>query len=138
MLDPPVSSSADSSGPLCPRCRRRVAAWRLDHCVYCGAVFPADFKEGFPEPEALKWIERPDIPVEASRQLEMLKVVSLEKPRRSPAVILGLLSLPVFGALFYLLYRIVARLSAGLAILIVIAGVGFLAYLLWSLFKRAG
>jgi len=131
-----VSSSADSSGPLCPQCRRRVAAWRLDHCVYCGAVFPADFREGFQEPEALKWVERPSLPVDAARQLEVMKVIPLEKKGRSPAMLLGLLSVPVFAVLFYLLYRIVARYSAPSAMLVLVAGAGFIAYLFWSLRRK--
>jgi hypothetical protein len=131
-----VSSSADSSGPLCPQCRRRVAAWRLDHCVYCGAVFPSDFREGFPEPEALKWVERPGLPADAARQLEVMKVIPLEKKGRSPAMLLGLLSVPVFAVLFYLLYRIVARYSAPSAMLVLVAGAGFIAYLFWSLRRK--
>jgi len=131
-----VSSSADSSGPLCPQCHRRIAAWRLDHCVYCGAAFPADFREGFPEPPALKWVERPGLPADAARQLEMMKVIPLEKKGGSPAMLLGLLSVPVFAVLFYLLYRIVARYSAGSAVLVLVAGVGFIGYLFWSLRKK--
>jgi hypothetical protein len=131
-----VSSSADSSGPLCPQCHRRIAAWRLDHCVYCGAVFPADFREGFPEPPALKWVERPGLPADAARQLEMMKVIPIEKKGGSPAMLLGLLSVPVFAVLFYLLYRIVARYSAGSAVLVLVAGAGFIGYLFWSLRKK--
>ena len=131
-----MSSSADSSGPLCPQCHRRIAAWKLDHCVYCGAVFPADFREGFPEPEALKWVERPGLPADAARQLEMMKVIPLERKGRSPAMLLGLLSVPVFAVLFYLLYRIVARYSATSAMLVLVAGAGFIAYLFWSLRKK--
>jgi hypothetical protein len=131
-----VSSSADSSGPLCPQCHRRVAAWRLDHCVYCGAAFPADFREGFTEPAALKWVERPALPADAARQLEVMKVIPLERKGRTPAVLLGLLSVPVFGVLFYLLYRIVARYSAPSAVLVLVAGAGFLGYLFWSLSRQ--
>ena len=126
-------------GPLCPRCRRTIAAWRLDHCVYCGEKFPAGFRDGFAEPEALRWIERPGIPPEASRQLEMMKIVPLERPgsRRSLAIGAGLLSLPVFGAVFYLLYRLVARASSSTAVLILIAGLGFLGYLAYSVFRTS-
>ena len=131
-----MSSSADSSGPLCPQCHRRIAAWRLDHCVYCGAVFPEDFREGFPAPDALKWVERPGLPADAARQLEMMKVIPIEKKGGSPAMLLGLLSVPVFAVLFYLLYRIVARYSAGSAMLVLVAGAGFIGYLFWSLRKK--
>ena len=131
-----MSSSADSSGPLCPQCHRRIAAWRLDHCVYCGAVFPEDFREGFPAPDALKWVERPGLPADAARQLEMMKVIPIEKKGGSPAMLLGLLSVPVFAVLFYLLYRIVARYSAGSAMLVLVAGAGFIGYLFWSRRKK--
>lgn len=101
-------------------------------------MFPSDLKAGFAEPEALKWAERPALPGDLTRQLEMLKVVRLEKKTRSPAVLLALLAVPIFGVLFYLLYRIVARYSPGSAVLVLIGGLGFLGYLVWSLFKRTG
>jgi hypothetical protein len=133
-----VSQRADSSGPICPNCRRRIAAWRKDHCVYCGAAFPSDLKAGFAEPEALKWVERPVLPPDAARQLEMMKVLPMERPRRSPGALFGLLALPIFAVVFYLLYRILARYSPSSAVLIAVAGAGFLAYIAWSLFKRSG
>jgi hypothetical protein len=127
------------AGPLCPRCRRAVAAWRLDHCVYCGQVFPAGFRDGFEEPAALRWVERPDIPPEASRQLELMKIVPVEKTGapRSLAVGAGLLSLPIFAAIFYLLYRLVARSSSATAVLVLIAGVGFVGYLGWAFYRSS-
>ena len=48
--------------PSVRRCQRPIAAWRLPHCVYCGETFPADLKDGFETPEAVKWIDRPAIP----------------------------------------------------------------------------
>ena len=66
----------------------------------------------------------------------MMKVIPLEKKGRSPAMLLGLLSVPVFAVLFYLLYRIVARYSAPTAMLILVAGAGFIAYLFWSLREK--
>jgi hypothetical protein len=132
-----VSSSTPTSGPVCPNCGRRIAAWRKDHCVYCGAVFPPDLKAGFAEPEALKWVERPNLPPEASRQLEMMKVIPMERPKRSPAAIFGFLALPIFAVVFYLLYKIVERHSAAVAVLIAVAGVAFLGYLGWTFFKRS-
>jgi hypothetical protein len=95
-------------------------------------------KQGFTEPEALKWAERPALPGDVTRQLEMLKVVRLEKRTRSPAVLFALLAVPIFAVLFYLLYRIVARYSPGSAVLVLVGGLGFLGYLVWSLFKRTG
>ncbi|HYR46643.1 MAG TPA: hypothetical protein VER78_06525 [Thermoanaerobaculia bacterium] len=128
---------SSSPEPLCPNCGRRIAAWKMNHCVYCGATFPPDFKQGFAEPEALKWVERPAIPPEAAKQLEMLKVVRLDaaKKPRSLLLALGLLSVPVFAVLFYLLFALVRRYSAALAPLILLAGAGFLAYLVWTLKK---
>ncbi|MEO8431743.1 MAG: hypothetical protein ABI592_09570 [Acidobacteriota bacterium] len=131
-----MSSPSDSAGPICPRCGRRIAAWRLEHCVYCGAVFPPDFRVGYKEPESLKWVDRPPIPNDAARQLEMLRVVELDRTRKkSPASVFGLLSVPIFAALFFFLYRILSRYSASSAVLVLIAGGGFLAYLVWNFLK---
>ncbi len=125
-------------GPLCPKCGRRIAAWRLDHCVYCGHVFPEGLRDGFPEPEALKWIERPSIPPEAARQLEMMKVVPFEKDKK-PRFVMGiaLVSIPIFGTIFFLLYSLVRRYSPASAVLVLVGGVGFLAYLFWSLTRKS-
>ena len=128
---------SSSPEPLCPNCGRRIAAWKMNHCVYCGAPFPPDFKQGFAEPEALKWVERPAITPEAARQLEMLKVVrpdAAKKPR-SLLLVVGLLSVPIFAVLFYLLFALVRRYSAASAPFILLAGVGFLVYLVWTLKK---
>jgi len=124
--------------PACPQCGRRVAAWKKDHCVYCGAAFPPDFKQGFEEPEALKWIERPEIPPDAARKLEMMKVVPLDggpKARSLPALV-GLLSLPIFAVLFYLVSSLLRRYSPAASALVLVAGAGFLGYLVWIL-RRA-
>ena len=59
-----------TAGPRCPRCHRPLAAWRLEHCVYCGEAFPAELKQGFEEPEALKWVERPALPADLNKKLE--------------------------------------------------------------------
>lgn len=109
----------------------------MDHCVYCGAAFPADFKQGMPEPEALKWVDRPGIPPEAAKQLELMKVVPFDsgKRPRSVASIVTLLSIPVFAVVFYLLYSLVQRYSPATAGLLLLAGAAFIGYLLWSVFK---
>jgi threonine/homoserine/homoserine lactone efflux protein len=67
----------------------------------------------------------------------MMKVVSFDKePRpRAAGALFGLLSLPVFAVIFYLLYSLVARTSPASAVLIVLAGAGFLGYLAWSFFR---
>jgi hypothetical protein len=135
-------NSPVSSPPLpgCPQCGRRIAAWRLDHCVYCGAVFPADFKQGVEAPEALKWIDRPNIPADAAKQLELMKVVPHEQDTSSRSVgkILALASLPIFGGIIFLLYRILLRWGSGFAILAVLAGAVFLGYLVWTAFRSSG
>lgn len=130
--------STPPSVPSCPRCQRRIAAWKMDHCVYCGAPFPPELKEGFSEPEALKWIDRPGLPPEATRQLEMMKVVSFDKKRpRSLLQVVTLLSLPVFAAVFYLSYLLLQRYIPGFATLVLVAGAGVLAYLVWVLAKAS-
>jgi hypothetical protein len=123
--------------PVCPKCRRPIAAWKLDHCVYCGAVFPPDLRDGFEEPEALKWVERPAITPEAARQLEMMKVVPMEGDRRSRSVAraLGLLAIPVIATLFYMLWSISGRYIPGW--LVAMMGLGVIGYLVWSL-SRGG
>ncbi len=111
----------------------------MDHCIYCGAPFPPDLKEGFTEPEALKWVDRPNLPPDAARQLEMMKVVPFETQRKRRSVLtwMAFLSIPVFAVIFYLLYEIVAHYVPSFAGLILVGGAGFLAYLAWSLKKSA-
>jgi len=125
--------STATPGPRCPRCRRPLAAWRLEHCVYCGESFPAELKQGFDAPEALKWVERPALPPDVSRKLEMMKIVPAGAPKKSRSLVTvaGALSVPIFGAIFYLLYTLVRRLSPTTAILVLVGGAGFLAYLAW-------
>ena len=129
--------SSSSPLPTCPKCGRRIAAWKMDHCVYCGEAFPPDFKRGMSEPEALKWVDRPTIPPEAARQLEMMKLVPLDRPKqpRSAATVLALLSVPVFAVIFYLLYSLVHRYSAATSGLVLLGGAAFLGYLIWSVFR---
>ncbi len=130
--------SAPTAGPRCPKCRRPIAAWRLEHCVYCGEVFPAELKQGFEEPDGLKWVERPALPTDLSKKLELMKVVPIEARRKSRSLvtIVGVLSLPIFAAIFYLLYTMVRRLSPGTSLVVLLAGAGFVAYLAW-IFARA-
>jgi len=130
--------SAPTAGPLCPRCRRKLAAWKLDHCVYCGETFPADLKEGFEAPTGLQWVERPALPTDLSKKLELMKVVPLETRRKSRSLVavVGVLSVPIFAGIFYLLYTMIRRLSPGTSLLVLAGGAGFLAYLVW-IFVRA-
>ena len=130
--------SAPTAGPLCPRCRRKLAAWKLDHCVYCGETFPADLKEGFEAPAGLQWVERPALPTDLSKKLELMKVVPQNARGKSRSLVttIGIVSVPIFGAIFYLLYTMIRRLSPGIALLVLVGGAGFLAYLVW-IFARA-
>ena len=109
----------------------------MDHCIYCGAAFPPDFRQGLPEPEALKWVDRPVIPPEAARQLEMMKVIPLDgasRPRSLARAVM-LLSVPVFAVIFYMLYSLVHRYSPSTAGLVLLGGAVFVGYLIWSIFK---
>ena len=130
--------SAPTAGPRCPKCRRPLAAWRLEHCIYCGEAIPAELKKGFAEPEGLQWVERPALPTDLSKKLELMKVVPIEARRqsRSLVTIVGILSLPIFAGIFYLLYTMVRRLSPGTSLIVLLAGAGFIAYLAW-IFARA-
>jgi hypothetical protein len=107
--------------------------------VYCGTAFPPDWKKGFEEPVGLQWIERPGIPPDAARKLEMMKVVPLDGRRagRALPVVIGLLSLPIFAVLFYLLALMLRRHSPAAAAVVLLLGIGFLGYLGWSLRKVA-
>jgi hypothetical protein len=135
MVHDPMSSQPPM--PACPNCGRRIAAWKKEHCVYCGAAFPPGLKDGFEEPEALKWVDRPAIPPDAARKLEMMKVLPLEgaaRTRSLPAWI-GLLSLPVFAVLFYLLYALVRRYMPGAAGIVLAVEAGILGYLAWAFYR---
>jgi hypothetical protein len=130
--------STPPAGPRCPRCRRPLAAWRLEHCVYCGEAFPPGLKDGFREPEALKWIERPPLPADVSKKLELMKVVPIQgrKKTRPMLAVAGLVSIPVFGAIFYLTFSLLRKLSPTAGLLVLAGGVGVLGYLVW-IFARA-
>jgi hypothetical protein len=129
--------NAATTGPRCPRCRRPLAAWRLNHCVYCGEAFPAELKEGFAEPEALKWIERPALPADVSKKLEMMKVVPIEGRKRSRSIvtIVGIVSVPIIAILFYMTGALLRQMSPTASLLILVAGVGVIAYLIWTFAK---
>jgi hypothetical protein len=131
-----VSSAA--SGPRCPRCHRPLAAWKLEHCIYCGEAFPPELKQGFAEPEALKWVNRPPLPPDVSKKLEMFKVVPIEKRKssRNVVAIAGILSVPIFAAIFYFTYRMVRQISPASGLLMLVAGAGVVGYLIW-IFARA-
>ena len=87
----------------------------------------------------MKWVDRPAIPPDAARKFEMMKVIPIEGAARGQArslpVWIGLLSLPVFAVLFYLLYTIVRRYMPGAAGIVLVVGAGFLGYLAWAFYK---
>ena len=126
-----------NAGPRCPRCHRPLAAWRLSHCVYCGEAIPAELKQGFAEPEALKWVERPALPADVSKKLEMMRVVPMEakKPARSIITLAGIASVPIFVGVFYLTWVLLRRISPVSGFLIVGAGVMVIGYLIWTFAK---
>jgi threonine/homoserine/homoserine lactone efflux protein len=76
-------------------------------------------------------VDRPALPPEAARQLEMLKVVPFETEKRSRSFVLtaSLVSLPLFAGIFYMLYRLLSRHSPALAMVVLVAGAGFVLYL---------
>ena len=95
-------------------------------------------KEGFQEPEALKWVDRPGIPKDAARQLEVMKVLPFEgtrKPRPMLVAVAGF-SFLLFATIFVLLYLLMRRTMPSIGILVVIAGALFLGYLVTA-FLRA-
>lgn len=130
--------SSAASGPRCPRCHRPLAAWKLEHCIYCGESFPPELKQGFAEPEALKWVNRPPLPVDVSKKLEMFKVVPLEKRKssRNVVAIAGIVSVPIFAVIFYFTYRLIRQISPASGLLMLVAGAGVVGYLIWT-FARA-
>jgi len=123
--------SSSTPGPRCPRCNRTLAAWRLAHCVYCGERFPPDLKEGFREPEALKWVDRPAIPVDAARQLEVMKVLPWEaKKKPRPALLLAAgFSFAAFATIFVLLFLLMRKYMPSISILVLVVGALVLGYL---------
>jgi undecaprenyl pyrophosphate phosphatase UppP len=97
-------------------------------------------KKGFSEPDALKWVQRPAIPVDAAKQLEMMKVLPWEpkKSTRSRSMLLaaGVISVVAFAVVFVLLYLILRRSMPSFGALVLTIGGGFVGYLVW-VFLRA-
>ena len=125
------------AGPRCPRCQRPLAAWRLGHCIYCGEAIPPELKAGFAEPEGLKWVERPALPTDVSKKLEMMRIVPTEPPRKMRvawAVAAGV-ALPLLIAIFYLAYMLLRQLSPVSSTLILIVGIGGVGYLAYTFLR---
>jgi threonine/homoserine/homoserine lactone efflux protein len=97
-------------------------------------------KEGHAEPDALKWVERPSIPSDAAKQLEMMKFFpgeATKSPRSKPILLgVGAVSLVAFAVIFGLLYLILRRSAPSFGAFVLVLGTGFLAYLGW-VFLRA-
>jgi len=126
-----------TAGPRCPRCHRPLAAWRLAHCVYCGEAFPAELKQGFEEPEALKWVERPALPADLNKKLELMRVVPMETKKKSRSLVtfVGAVSVPIFVVIFYLTWKLLRQLSPMSGLMIMGAGVMVVGYLVWTFVK---
>ncbi len=129
--------TAPTAGPRCPRCRRPLAAWRLDHCIYCGEAFPEELRQGFAEPEGLKWGERPALPADVSKKLELLRIVPTGKAKKPRALMatLAVLAVPVFVAILYVAFTLVRQLSPTSAFLIVIVSLGAIVYVASVFFR---
>ena len=82
-------------------------------------------------------MERPELPAEVSKTFAMMKLVPSTGARktRSWTTIAGLVSVPLFALLFYLLSSLVRRVSPGAAGLLLVAGVGVVGYLVWTFWK---
>jgi hypothetical protein len=88
-------------------------------------------KEGFEVPEGLKWVERPGIPIDAAKQLEVMKVLPWEakkKPRPALLIAAGV-SFAAFAAIFVLLFLLMRRYMPSISVLVLVVGAVFLGYL---------
>ena len=111
----------------------------MGHCIYCGEAIPAELKAGFAEPEGLKWVERPPLPTDLSKKLEMMRVVETapaapRKARVAWAVAAGI-AFPLLVGIFYMAYSLLRRLSPVSGALVVIVGMGAVAYLVVAFLK---
>jgi hypothetical protein len=111
----------------------------MGHCIYCGETIPAELKAGFAEPEGLKYVERPALPTDLSKKLEMMRIVGAEaqaprKTRVAWAVAAGV-AFPLLIGIFYIAYSLLRHLSPVSSALVVIVGMGGLGYLVVSFLK---
>lgn len=109
----------------------------MGHCIYCGEAIPPELKAGFPEPEGLKWVDRPPLPTDVSKKLEMMRIVPTEAPRKMKvawAVAAGV-AVPLLFVIFYLAYSLLRRFSPVSSTLIVIVGVAGAGYLAYNFLK---
>lgn len=110
----------------------------MGHCIYCGETIPPELKAGFAEPEGLKWVERPPLPTDLSKKLEMMRILPTEQaPRKTKvawAVAAGV-AVPLLFVIFYLAYSLLRRLSPVSATLIVFVGIGAAGYFAYTFLK---
>jgi hypothetical protein len=109
----------------------------MNHCLYCGETLPQDLKEGHAPPEGLKWVERPDIPPDASKTLAMMKAVpSVESGKpRSWIVVAGAVSVPVLAVLVYLVSTLARRVWPGSSGFVLVLGAAAIGYVGWSFWR---
>lgn len=87
----------------------------------------------------MKWIERPAIPSDAARQLELLKVLPWEVKKKRPRRVLVFaagFSVAAFAGIFVLLFLMLQRQMPSLAVPVALVGAVFIGYLIWT-FSRA-
>ena len=67
----------------------------------------------------------------------MMKVVPIEarKKSRSIVTIVGIVSVPIIAILFYMTWALMRQMSPTSSLLILVAGVGVIAYLIWTFAK---
>jgi hypothetical protein len=111
----------------------------MGHCIYCGEAIPAELKAGFAEPDGLKFVERPPLPTDLSKKIEMMRIVNAEKaaPRKARvawAVAAGV-AFPLLIGIFYMAYSLLRQLSPISSALVIIVGMGGLGYLVVSFLK---
>ena len=110
----------------------------MGHCIYCGETIPPELKAGFAEPEGLKWVERPPLPTDLSKKLEMMRIVPSEAPRKKMKVAWAVaagVAVPLLFVIFYLAYSLLRRLSPVSATLIVFVGIGAAGYFAYTFLK---
>ncbi len=110
----------------------------MGHCIYCGEAIPPELKAGFAEPEGLKWVERPPLPTDLSKKLEMMRIVPSEAPRKKMKVAWAVaagVAVPLLFVIFYLAYSLLRRLSPVSATLIVFVGIGAAGYFGYTFLK---
>ena len=89
------------------------------------------------EPEALKWVERPAVPADLNKKLELMRFVPMETKKKSRSLVtfVGAVSVPIFVVIFYLMWKLLRQLSPMSGLMIMGAGVMVIGYLVWTFVK---